>query len=135
MAATLPEDTLLFNLDAIVSNQYGTANVRLLANASTPIRTNADPDDYDESTFDGYTPIDLDDWGAAVLVDDVYAQKTHPQIVFTFTGVAGTAVVYGYIVVNQTGDKVMSGQYFTSPITLTTTNRNLPIDFFLQLLG
>lgn len=134
MPSLIPEPTLLFNLDSIVSNQIGTATARLLADASTNIDQEGDPTQYNESSFEGYARINLDSWTSAAIVNGAYAQKTHPRITFSFTGVSGEATVYGLIVVNQSGDKVMFGQYFNTPIVLTTAKRDLPIDLILQLL-
>jgi len=86
-------------------------SIRLYTNNITPAETDT-VGTYTEATGGGYTSKPLVPGSWVITLNNPAAQATHPQIVWTFTGVVGN--VYGYFVTRDTSNDLMWSERFTN---------------------
>jgi len=81
--------------------------------------------DFNEASFVGYASISPAGFAAAFLNGDGKAETDSAVLLWTFTAGSGTAVVYGWMVIDQADAEVLAFQKFLSPVVLTPGSPNL----------
>lgn len=98
----------------------GTMNlgtVRLFTNNYTPVHTSV-PSSFVEAAYVGYVP-QVPSYGPAFLNGFGQAETDSAPLTWTFTAGAGSVTIFGWYLLDSTGTKVLWGEKFVLPITLT----------------
>jgi len=98
--------------------------VALFSNNYTPVRTSV-PGDFTESAFVGYSRVLSPNFAAAFLNPDGKAQINSDILTWTFTSGSGTAVVWGWYILDAGDAHVLVAGRFLLPITLAPASPNL----------
>lgn len=75
--------------------------------------------DYNEATFAGYAPVDPIAWGAAFTNADGKAESDSAICLWTFTGGAGSATVFGIYLTDSSNTQLMAVIPFVPAVILT----------------
>jgi len=112
----IPNAGVVDELDAWRTN-LNSGQVRLFDSFHSPAHTDT-PGDYNESSFAGYAALSPA-FAAAYLNAFGQAQTDAAVLTWTYTAGSGSALVYGWILVDASGTKLLAVCLFPVPVTLT----------------
>lgn len=81
--------------------------------------------DFTEASFVGYSRFAPPGFAAPFINGDGKAETDSAVLLWTFTGGTGTAVVYGWLIIDQADAKALAFQKFLEPVILTPGSPNL----------
>jgi hypothetical protein len=120
----IPNGGALSDLEGWIAGQLGAATVHLYDVFRNP--TPADvPASFHESSFVGYAPLGPVAWGAPFINGGGKAESDSPVLTWTFTAGVGTALVYGWYIVNAGLTRVLASSPFLSPVILAPASNVL----------
>lgn len=88
--------------------------IALFTNNVTPTATSV-IGDFTKPVWSGYADQDLDDWPAAATLVTGEANTTHPNVTFTYTGVAVDVSIRGVVIYDPTDDTVLEVVKYDAP--------------------
>lgn len=121
--AVITDAGAIVDLDAF-RFELNAGSVRLWDNNFVPNKSSVLAD-FNESSFVGYSPISPAGFAAAFLNGDGKAETDSAALVWTFTGGSGTALVYGWMILDPGAAQVLAFQKFLNPVTLSPGSPNL----------
>lgn len=119
-----PHEGDLSELEAWIAGELGTCYARLF-DSYVPWDPGNTVADYNEATFTGYAPINGISWGSPFINGDGKAETDSPSLTWTFTAGAGSTDVYGWMLTDSTGTKLLAVCQFVNIVTLTPGQPNL----------
>lgn len=120
----IPQDGQLSDLEGWIAGELGSAEIWLYDTYHAPSPADV-PADFNEASFVGYSRLGPVSWGAPFTNGDGKAETDSPVLSWAFTGGSGTADVFGLLVVNAGGTRVLLNMPFLTPVTLSPGSPNL----------
>lgn len=99
----------------------------ILYSSNTPYLPTRVLADYTEASFVGYAPVSPLVWGPTFINGGGKAESDSQLLVWTFTGGAGTAVVYGVLLTDPGITEIRAVIPFLNPFIFSPSNTGLAL--------
>ena len=128
MSLKVVKDELIKTLDAATSGFAGNYKIGLFKNNFTPGNTSV-IGDVTPADFSGYSTVGLhtfSSWASATW-NSPRAEATHADVTWTHNGGGTSNDIYGYYVVDGSGNLAWAERYASAPVTLSGSGQSFTV--------